>query len=152
MERNVKVLPSEILMEQLLSLLDSTDQVPLLISGSSMTPFLVHGRDTVFLSKITQPLKRGDIILYRRDNGAYVVHRICKITEDSFWLIGDAQTEIEKGLRQDQILAIVTAVSRKGKRLDSQSFWWRFFQKVWIHLIPLRPLLMKLASHAKGHK
>ena len=44
MEHRVRVLPPEVLMEQLLGLLDSTEYVPLNISGSSMTPFLVHSR------------------------------------------------------------------------------------------------------------
>lgn len=46
---------------------------------------------------------------------------------------------LEKGIRPDQILALVTAVRRKGKLLQPGSFWWDFFEKVWIRMIPLRP-------------
>ena len=45
-------------------------QVPVTVAGSSMTPFLVHGRDTVLLSKIRRPLKKGDVILYFSFSGA----------------------------------------------------------------------------------
>ena len=69
MEHKVKVMDPEQLIPQLLELLEETDPVPLVITGGSMTPFLVHGRDTIYLSKITTPPKRGDMILYRRDNG-----------------------------------------------------------------------------------
>ena len=99
MEHRVRVLPPEVLMEQLLGLLDSAEYVPLNISGSSMTPFLVHSRDTVYLSKVTRPPKKGDMILYRRDNGAYILHRIYRVTPDGYWLVGDAQILIEKGVR-----------------------------------------------------
>lgn len=150
MEHRVRVLPPEVLMEQLLGLLDSAEYVQLNISGSSMTPFLVHSRDTVYLSKVTRPLKKGDMILYRRDNGAYILHRIYRVTPDGYWLVGDAQILIEKGVRPDQVLALVTAVRRKGKLLQPGSFWWDFFEKVWIRVIPLRPGIAAAYSALTG--
>lgn len=139
MESNVKVLSPEELMPPLLELMEETDCVPLVISGGSMTPFLVHGRDTVYLSKVSRPLQKGDMILYRRDNGNYILHRIYRVEPDSFTLVGDAQTELEQGIRTDQVLALVSAVRRKGKLLQPGSFWWDFFQNIWIRMIPLRP-------------
>ncbi len=150
MEHRVRVLPPEVLMEQLLGVLDSTEYVPLNISGSSMTPFLVHSRDTVYLSKVTRPLKKGDMILYRRDNGAYILHRIYRVTPDGYWLVGDAQILIEKGVRPDQVLALVTAVRRREKLLQPGSFWWDFFEKVWIRMIPLRPGIVAAYSALTG--
>ena len=150
MERNVKVLPPELLMDQLLGLLEDTESVPLVISGSSMTPFLVHGRDTVYLSKATHPLKKGDMILYRRDNGAYILHRIFRVEGETYTLAGDAQNRLEPGVRQDQVLAVVRAVCRKGKILRSGSFWWDFFERIWIRMISLRPAAMAVYSRLKG--
>lgn len=150
MEHRVRVLPPEVLMEQLLGVLDSTEYVPLNISGSSMTPFLVHSRDTVYLSKVTRPLKKGDMILYRRDKGAYILHRIYRVTPDGYWLVGDAQILIEKGVRPDQVLALVTAVRRREKLLQPGSFWWDFFEKVWIRMIPLRPGIVAAYSALTG--
>lgn len=150
MEHRVRVLPPEVLMGQLLGLLDGAEYVPLNISGSSMTPFLVHSRDTVYLSKVTRPLKKGDMILYRRDNGAYILHRIYRATPDGYWLVGNAQILIEKGVRPDQVLALVTAVRRKEKLLQPGSFWWDFFEKVWIRVIPLRPGIVAAYSALTG--
>ena len=147
MEHNVKVLPPEILMDKLIGLLEETESVPLVISGGSMVPFLVHGRDSVYLSKVTAPLKRGDMILYRRDNGRYILHRIWRIEKESYTMVGDAQTVLEPGIRPDQVLARVTSVRRKGKLLRSGSFWWEFFEKVWIRIVPLRRALMSAYSH-----
>ena len=120
------------------------------ISGSSITPFLMHSRDTVYLSKVTRPLKKSDMILYRRDNGAYILHRIYRVTPDGYWLVGDAQILIEKGVRPDQVLALVTAVRRKEKLLQPGSFWWDFFEKVWIRVIPLRPGIAAAYSALTG--
>jgi hypothetical protein len=146
MEPNVKVLPPEVLMEQLPALLEEAPAVPLVITGSSMVPFLVHGRDTVYLSKITAPLKRGDMILYRRSNGMYVLHRILRVEAESYTLLGDAQTDPEPGIRTQQILARVSAVRRKGKLLQNGSFWWEFFAKFWLRAVSLRPALLGLYS------
>lgn len=150
MESNVKILSAEELMPPLLQLLEETDSVPLVISGSSMSPFLVHGRDTVYLSKIHRPLKRGDMILYRRHSGQYVLHRIYRTESQSYTLVGDAQTALEHGIRREQVLALVTAVRRKGKLLKPGSFWWEFFQKVWIRIIPLRPMIVAVYSGLTG--
>ena len=142
MEHKVRTLEPEQLIPQLLEMLEVTEPVPLVISGSSMTPFLVHGRDTVYLSKEKEPLKRGDMVLYRRDSGSYILHRICRVEQGAYTMVGDAQTRLEPGIRPDQILAKVTAVRRKGKLLRQGSFLWDFFEKVWIRMVPLRPAVM----------
>lgn len=138
MESHHKVLPPEVLLPQLLPLLEEADAIPLVISGGSMSPFLVHGRDTVFLSRVDRPLKRGDMILYRRDSGKYILHRIWKVENGSYTLVGDAQFQLEPGIRPEQVLAIVHSVQRKGKHLTQGDFWWEFFEKVWIRMVPLR--------------
>ena len=144
MNDNVKVLPPEAAVERILAVMETGNAAPLVISGNSMSPFLVHGRDTVYLSFPPEKLKKGDMILYRRENGAYVLHRIRSAEGESYCLIGDAQQETEHGIRPDQILALVTAVRRKGKLLKKGSFWWVFFEKVWLNMIPLRPAALSL--------
>lgn len=149
MKYNVKVVAPEVLIPPLITLLDEAESVPLLISGSSMTPFLVHGRDTVYLSKPKRPLRRGDMVLYQRRNGAYVLHRIHRVCNGSYTMVGDAQTQLEPGICQEQVLALVTAVKRKGTLLEPTSFRWRFFEKIWIRMVPLRPAAMALYSRLK---
>ena len=154
MENKIRKVAPEILIEHLLELMNEAEAVPLLISGNSMVPFMVDGRDTVFLSKVRRKLKKGDMILYSRHSGIYVLHRICKVTIDEgmpvYSLVGDAQTIIENGIREDQILAVVTAVERKGKLLQNKNFLWFFFEKVWLRIIPIRPILLKMYTFIKG--
>ena len=148
MESKVRILSEHELIPPLLELLEETDNVPLIISGGSMTPFLVHYRDTVYLSKIRRPLKRGDMVLYQRDSGKYVLHRIYRTESGTYTMVGDAQTKLERGIRPDQALALVTAVRRKGKYLESGSFWWVFFEKIWIRIVPLRHRILKCYTQA----
>jgi hypothetical protein len=145
MKHKVTVIDPQILIPQLLELLEETDAVPLLISGNSMSPFLIHSRDTVYLSKITTPPQRGDMILYRRSTGQYVLHRVYA-AGDTFTMVGDAQTLLEKGIRPEQMLARVSAVCRKGKLLRKGDFWWNFFETAWLRMLSARPFVHQLYS------
>lgn len=145
----VNIVSPDTVMEPLLKLLEETPAVPLQVSGSSMTPFLAPGRDSVYLSAISEPLRRGDVVLYRRKNGRYVLHRILRAQGDSYTMLGDAQTVPEPGIRREQILAIVSAVRRKDKLLRKGSFWWVFFGRIWIRLVPVRPLIRDICHRFK---
>ena len=116
----------------------------LLISGSSMAPFLVHERDSILFSKPDRELRRGDMVFYQRDNGQYVMHRILHVRPEGLYIIGDAQTEVEGPVKPEQVFALVTKVNRKGKWVGPGNFWWWFFSTVWLRLFPVRRLILKL--------
>ena len=144
MERRTKTMDTDQLLSAYRELLPQVDTLPLIISGNSMSPFLVHGRDTVFLSAVRRPLKVGDMVLYQRDSGHYILHRICGLEgDDRFTIVGDAQTVREPHVRQDQIFGLVVRVERKGKRQAPGTFWWEFFEKIWVRMIPLRPMFSR---------
>lgn len=143
MKSETKIMRPEVLLEEYRRLLEdeTIDALPLVISGNSMSPFLIHGRDTIYLSRLTRPVRRGDALLYQRHSGSYVFHRVYKVTPEGFTMVGDAQTVLEPGIRQDQVIAIMTRAVRKGKVLEPGCFWWEFFEKVWIRMIPLRRMI-----------
>lgn len=125
--------------------------VPVLVAGGSMAPFLHHG-DTVYLQPPKPPLKRGDIVLYTRPGGQYVLHRIVGCNPDgSFLLLGDAQSVRERVESADRIRGRVAAAQHRGRMLTPQSLRWRFFATVWIWLRLCRRRLMGLISACK-HK
>lgn len=119
-------------------------EVSLLVAGNSMSPFLIHERDYVYFREPDRALKRGDIVFFQRKTGQYVLHRIWKVKPEGYYIVGDAQTEIEGPVRREQIFAIVTQVQRKGKWIKPGDFWWEFFEHVWIRVIPVRHLFVKL--------
>lgn len=133
-------------------LVEEGNQVSLLISGSSMAPFLIHHRDTVYFKKPDRALKEGDIVFYRRANGQYVMHRIRRIRQDGYYLIGDAQTQTEGPLKREQIFGLITAVKRKDKLIRPGDFWWEFFARVWLRIIPLRGLIRRLYTVIMSRK
>lgn len=143
MQTKTRILPPEVLLEEYRTLLlenESIDALPLVITGNSMSPFLIGGRDTVYLSRLTRPLRRGDAVLYRRKSGKYVFHRIYRVSKEGITMLGDAQTIPEPGIQPDQIMAIMTSAERKGRRISPGSFWWEFFDKIWIRIVPIRKI------------
>lgn len=143
MKTQVKAAAPEVLLEEYRQLLQEHSglELPLVVTGNSMSPFLVGGRDKVYLTKPEGDFRRGDILLYRRDNGAYVLHRVYRAGTEVLTMLGDAQRVPEPGIRRDQILAVVTRADRKGKILAPGNFWWEFFEKVWIRMVPLRHIV-----------
>lgn len=123
-------------------LIENGETVPVPVSGFSMRPFLRHNRDTVLVEKIHSPLKKGDIVLYKRRNGQFILHRILKTYSDKTCdLIGDAQAVIEKHIELSQIIGIVTKINRNGKWITPNSPSWVFYSKIWIHTLPLRKFI-----------
>lgn len=126
------------------SLTEEGKEVSMLIAGGSMSPYLVHGRDSICFRAPERPLRRGDMVFYQRAGGQYVMHRICRVRPEGYYLVGDAQTEIEGPVSGEQIFARVYHVKRKGKDSGPGEFWWEFFEHVWIRVVPARRILMKI--------
>lgn len=119
-------------------LVEDGKEVNMIITGGSMSPFLSNGRDTIYFQKPNRPLKRGDMVFYQRVNGQFVMHRIWKVKTDGYYIVGDAQTEIEGPIKEEQIFALITKVKRKEKWIGPGNFWWEFFEHIWIRMVPLR--------------
>lgn len=150
MERNVRTVNIYEYMPVLIDIINQGKEANLVITGSSMTPFLCHHRDTIIISKPDAPFKKGDMVFYTRKSGQYVMHRIHHIDKNGdLFIVGDAQTEIEGPIHPDQVFGIIHKVIRKGKVITKGDFWWDFFEKVWISVVPLRPFLRKLYGFIK---
>ena len=124
--------------------------VSMLIAGSSMAPFLCHNRDYIYFTKPERELRRGDMVFYQRDSGQYVMHRIYRVKHEGYYMVGDAQTQIEGPLRRDQIFAVITQVKRAGKMIRPGDFWWEFFEHIWIRIVPARRTVMALYGRLAG--
>ena len=149
-EMNRRMVDIHEYMPVLRGLIEQGKEDSLTISGNSMVPFMVHGRDQVLIEKPSEPWKKGDIGFFQRDNGAYVLHRICRVDQqENYWFVGDGQVFIEGPIRKDQIFGKVIAVKRKGKWVRPGSFLWEFFRHVWLWIIPLRPWICRIYGKLK---
>jgi hypothetical protein len=107
-------------------------------NGESMLPTLRPGRDAVFLSRVSR-IKRGDILLYQRENGAFVLHRVVKCEKGgTLSMRGDNQYYTEKGVEERQVVAAAKAFCRNGQRMECASLSHRAYLSFRTLTYPLR--------------
>lgn len=124
-----------------------TVQLP--ITGTSMLPLLVWGRDTVELIKCENPQKY-DIIFYRRDDMSFVLHRIVGKDEKGFILCGDNQVQKEYGINESHIIAVVKSITRKGKSFSIDKFSYKLYVRLWTLILPFRNIILVPIRKIKG--
>ena len=124
-------------------------EVKVIVSGSSMAPFLCQKRDYIILTRHDGYFYKGQMVFYKRDNGQYIMHRIHHIKNDALYIIGDGQFDIEGPVYKHQVIGVVNRAIRKGKEIDHSDMVWILFEKVWIRIIPIRKLLLKIYGSLK---
>ena len=112
-------------------------------TGMSMRPFLRSGEDLMVIrSAEGVHLRLRDVILYRRDNGRYVLHRIMWAGKDSYVLCGDNCWQLEPGIRRDQVLGVLTDVIRSGKKCSVSAPAYRLAVMAWWVGYPVRAAVL----------
>ena len=122
--------------------------------GVSMKPLIRQGRDVMRIEALgDRPVKKYDAVLFRRPGvqgrGAYVLHRVLKCRKDgSFWIVGDNCTEGENVVREN-ILGVLTAVSRGKKLLKVGDFSYRLYLLFWCKPYHLRFAVLRVRRFFK---
>lgn len=140
----MKVIDTKSYLSAICEIALSGQQVSTIVSGGSMIPFLSGNKDTVYLNTPHRKLKKGDIVLFVRENGDYVLHRIKKITKDGYYMIGDRQTATEGPVKSQQIRLLATSAKRKNKMITEKSVKWKFYSKIWNNLVFMRPVIFSV--------
>ena len=114
------------------------------VTGNSMYPTLLDRRDTVRLCAIDR-IKVGDVILYLRENGDYVLHRVIGKKGDNLSFAGDNELEREYPVNTSQCIAKMTGFIRNGKEYDCKtSIKYRVIAFLWTRLFFMRGILAKV--------
>lgn len=128
----------------ILEILDKKIDITLTVTGTSMYPLLKHKKDRVILTSCDKfNLKKGDIPLYKRSSGEYVLHRIVKVNGNSYDLCGDNQYIVEKDVPKKNIIAVVKAFVRNDKTYRCDDVLYKIYWHLWIFSIPFRGLMQK---------
>lgn len=92
-------------------------QVPV---GRSMWPMLKNRRDMLVIEKITFPIKVHDVVLYKRDSGKYVLHRVVKIKPDGYVIRGDNCTRNEYDITERHMLGVLRGFYKGERYIDCE--------------------------------
>jgi signal peptidase I len=118
--------------------LASGGEFRIIIKGTSMLPLLRQGRDSVVVKK--EKPEKHDVVLYKRKNGAFVLHRIIGKREKGFILCGDNQFVKEYGIGPDDIIAVVSYIIREDRIITKKSFKYRLY----VHTLVFRRFFKRL--------
>ncbi|MCH5187054.1 MAG: S24/S26 family peptidase [Oscillospiraceae bacterium] len=132
-------------------ILDQGHDVQIKPQGYSMYPLIIPERDEAIVSSASDvQLKKGDVALYRREGSILVLHRICKIKEDGFYMVGDNQSEVEGPLKREQIKGVLTGFIRNGKYISVRHPVYLLLSRLWLLLRPVRPFIAKSVHALKS--
>lgn len=124
-------------------LLDRFGQLVYPNKGVSMMPLLRQGKDLMVIDKKgPEPCKKYDAVLFKRTSPggreAYVLHRILRVNDDgTYWIVGDNCVSGET-VREDQILGVLRAVVRDGRRIPVTDPTYRAYVGLWCGCYPVR--------------
>lgn len=136
------VLDNTTFLQEVINLVSNGAEVELKVKGYSMLPFIIGDRDSVVLSKIEGPLKRGDIVL-GKFRGNYILHRVIKIGKEQVLLMGDGNIKVVEECKIEDIYAKAVAIIKSNKRrVNPYSKLNLFYSKVWFLLLPIRRYIM----------
>lgn len=111
--------------------------------GTSMMPLLRENRDLMVIRKRgAGRFHKYDAVLFLRDDGEYVLHRILRVNPDSYWIVGDNCASGET-VREEQVLGILTEILRDGRTIRVTDKGYRIFVRIWCALFPLRSLWIR---------
>ena len=131
----------------LADVVQSGGYLPLCVTGTSMCPTLKPERDVVWLRACTpNDLTRGRILLFRRQDGTFILHRIRKRLPDGRLIMnGDAQSWCET-ISPEYAIAVVEEMEIKGKRIPHKSVSLLLWDNFWYPTRSLRPLIFRIGT------
>ena len=121
------------------------------ITGTSMLPLLEEGKALAEVeASDKKQLKKGDVVLYKKNDNTLVLHRIIKIEgEDNFTVLGDHQFKNAEQIKGEQIIAVARAFFIDGRYIDGKNPIYRVYKKIWLSSLTLRRFCLCLLSIKK---
>lgn len=109
--------------------------------GDSMLPMIRPGKDSVVI-KACREYELYDVVLYRRRNGQYILHRIVGRDGTGYTLCGDHQSALECGIERSQILGRVIRWECGNRVRTPDGPGYRVYVTVWCRTFFLRRLAL----------
>ena len=130
--------------EEALRLVQKGVTVTFPVTGQSMLPFIIGGKESVILQK-PENLKVGHVVLAWVDGTHYVVHRIKAIDGDAVTLTGDGNLGGLEHCHLSDVRALAThVVDAKGGKHELYTKWRMRGVNFWNKIFPLRRYILAI--------
>ena len=119
--------------------------------GRSMLPLLRQGRDLITVER-KGPARCGvgDVVLYRRGE-QYVLHRVVAVRDRDYVILGDNCVNREFGIRDADILGVMTGFVRGGKEHSVSEPSYRLYSALWLRTEKPRIFLKRFRTWLRRH-
>lgn len=108
--------------------------------GISMWPMILNKEGIVEIHKLEGEAKRYDLVMYIRGEKQGVIHRVVRVFDDHYLIIGDNCWQYEH-VPKEAVKGIAARFFRKGKWYDVDNKWYRLYVHIWVDLLFIkRPL------------
>jgi hypothetical protein len=119
--------------------------------GISMLPLLRQGKDLFVVEKRgPERLRAGDVVLYRRPPNQYVLHRIVKVRERDYVILGDNCVNREYGITDEDILGVLTGFVREGKHHTVTEKGYRLYSFLMVRGADVRIFFKRAVAFGKA--
>ena len=118
--------------------------------GVSMLPLLREHKDLFTIEKKQGRYEKYDVVLYKRPPQSFVLHRIVEVREQDYVILGDNCLNKEYGIRDEDILGVMTSFVRNGREYSVKHKGYQLYVVIWYALYPLRRVWMKVKQRCKG--
>jgi len=140
-EPKKKVVPNEILLDEVRDLINEGHPVIIKVRGNSMLPFIIGDKDSVrLIYKVSY--KVGDIVLAEVSKGHYVLHRIFSMSGNNVTLMGDGNVNIYEHCKIKDIVAGVDVIFHNGIEKSPYKKFTETQVRVWKKMHPIRRWLL----------
>ncbi|MDD2313464.1 MAG: S24/S26 family peptidase [Proteiniphilum sp.] len=127
-----KVIPNELLFDEVAKQIALGYRVQIRAKGNSMLPFIREGKDCIMLEKVgAYSFQSGNLLLVHLRDGRYVLHRVMKCDEDQIVLRGDGNLSAVETCTRDEVIAEAVQVIRSGKAICRGSLLWNMYRSIW---------------------
>ena len=114
------------------------------IHGTSMKPLLKEGKSLVQIEQKDGRYERGDVVLFRKEDGTLVLHRIIDVQGNEYVVLGDHQYKEKEKIHFSQIIGCVSEYWTGGKQIHENSFGYRTYHVIWNGNLVIRRIVLAL--------
>ena len=121
-------------------ILEKTGTYTGLTVGSSMQPLLHQQKDNIIVVYPEERLKKYDVALYVTSRGKYIMHRVIKVEDERYVIMGDNLMKKEY-VTDDMICGKLIGFYKNGKHyVDCEnSKLYKIYSRLIVAAIPLKP-------------
>jgi hypothetical protein len=90
-----------------------------------------------------ESLQKGNIVLFRSFDESFVLHRIIRVNNDSYEIVGDHQGIVEKNVLCGLMIGVVISYNKNGKEHHMKNLRYKIY-KALVRITLLRKIFARI--------